>query len=478
MKNQEFSDEEIDKILSAIENNQSPFLDIEDIEDIFDILAEDRDVDSADILSQYALKLYPESSSIILIRVSTLIDLHRLSEAETLLQYLEKIDSDNPDISVYYGYISLRKGNENDACKYFEKAIEACDDDEYQHINKEIGLNLNMMGHFDMAMSFLTRYLEQNPDDDSVMFEKAYALEKLGKLEESIEEYEKLLKTNPFQDMAWFNLGILYSMKNDDENAINAYKTAISIRPDYPEPHFNLGNIYFSRNDYYAALFHYTEYASLYDNYLRENVVFQFIGECWNELHILDLAQRSFKLALEYLPDDADAWYGLAINHLKSFEPKEAIVNLNRAIDIDPDVADYYFTRADALSILNGNTDKERFQDLFTGLRLQPELVRAWIKLIKIVMCENDGMIVDTQTPLLLIKEVRKDFESTPAIDFVEAIILAVSHEGVDAKAKKLMQKVLKESPETITEALKDIVVRATVKTTDDFYGVLKDFNK
>lgn len=123
--------------------------------------------------------------------------------------------------------------------------------------------------------------------------------------------FENVTKLNPNMELGFFNKAKAYEHYKDNEAALAGYNEAIKIRPDYPDALLNRGNIKQSLNDAQSALEDY---------------------------------QKAVKFVKE---KDAAMLYnsiGFALGNLRRFD--EAITNFNKAIKIDPNLAEAYNNRA------------------------------------------------------------------------------------------------------------------------------------
>lgn len=133
-------------------------------------------------------------------------------------EVLNRIESENPVIHYYLGYIHNKKGDSEKAKEYFNKANSLPEDYCFPYRLK--------------TANILNVALKLNPDDD-----KAYYY--LGNIfydkqpEKAIQYWEKAVDANPGLAMAWRNLGWgCYRHFNDYETAISNYEKAVEMNGD------------------------------------------------------------------------------------------------------------------------------------------------------------------------------------------------------------------------------------------------------
>ncbi len=113
-------------------------------------------------------------------------------------------------------------------------------------------------------------YLDKNPDEAKVEFEKALKLNSsevmahnnlgliymdAGDFAKAEEEYDKELEINPYYDHAYANKAILYYKEEKFEEALEAWEKTLEINPTYSEALYNLFVYYYQKQDKENALY-------------------------------------------------------------------------------------------------------------------------------------------------------------------------------------------------------------------------------
>jgi len=102
---------------------------------------------------------------------------------------------------------------------------------QYYHIAKR--LHRTFDERLDLAETYYRIALENNADNQDVIFYLAYLLDKReGNVEEAITLYEKLITLNPKESAAYNNLGLLYDHKGVYKKAYGYYKKALQLSPN------------------------------------------------------------------------------------------------------------------------------------------------------------------------------------------------------------------------------------------------------
>jgi tetratricopeptide (TPR) repeat protein len=81
----------------------------------------------------------------------------------------------------------------------------------------------------------------------------------MGRLQESIEQFQLALRSKPDLPETHNNLGIALVQAGRPEEAIEQYKQAISLKPDYDKAYFNLGNAYKAMGQHQEAIDNYRQ---------------------------------------------------------------------------------------------------------------------------------------------------------------------------------------------------------------------------
>lgn len=205
-----------------------------------------------------------------------------------------------------------------------------------------------------------TLYLEKNKPDDAIkMFDQAWrfdcgskwaclwkgiAWSQKEEMEKAKECYERALMIDPKFDLAYYNLGWAYlSGRNKDyKEAKRHFSMALQLNPDYKEASYAMGMTYAYQNDY--------ELAKVY------------LG-------------KAIKLDERYLT--GYKWRGIVNGEMK--KNQEAVLDFNKAIELDPQNPDLRIRRAKILCE-SGRLD-DAVSDLRFALSIKPDDSRIYLYL-------------------------------------------------------------------------------------------------
>ncbi len=136
-----------------------------------------------------------------------------------------------------------------------------------------------------------------------------------------IRELQQTVWKNPEDARAYLNLGKEYSRQEQFPEAIKAYQRAIALEPGLDEAYAAMGAAYFNQKNYAAALPWMQKRVQIApDDSLR-----QFdLGNVYLQLKRYDDAIASYRLAIDNSYSFDEAWYTMAICHIRAGRMDEA----------------------------------------------------------------------------------------------------------------------------------------------------------
>ena len=171
------------------------------------------------------------------------------------------------------------------------------------------GLMLYQLGQLDEALAHLQRALAMNANNHVVQYATAMVLAAMGRGDEAQQHYRRSLQINPRHRPAHLKLAELLARSGQTAAAEEHVQQALTMRPDAPDALLILAGIEFNRQRYRAAL---------------------------------DL----FRRVADRRPGSARAWSGIGAALYYLGEPDEALRHLDRALALDPSLAEARNNRA------------------------------------------------------------------------------------------------------------------------------------
>jgi superkiller protein 3 len=163
-------------------------------------------------------------------------------------------------------------------------------------------------GEYLRALKLFPRHLDG-------LYNIAVVCTRLGQRDEAIGYYKEYLALQPGSADVWTQLGVLYDEAGQVAEARVAYGKALEIDPKFGRAHHNLGVLFKEQGDWNQA-----------------------------EKHL----QQFVELAEAAGERNGEAYYSLGVFYLNRLQPKNAKVQLQRALDTDPSSALFNNAMGDA----------------------------------------------------------------------------------------------------------------------------------
>ena len=180
-----------------------------------------------------AYKIAPESPEIIYNMMNSYFLLKDYEKAQAFARILLSVDKDNKDALWIFGFVSLERGKENDAMKYFEKLYAGFKTKE-EYIKNSRYL-------------FAVSYLELKKNRFNLAIRDLEILKGL---------FTKSDYANPLLKRSYLMLGEAYTAIGNYTDAFQIYKGLTEIDKNFPVSYLKLSLISFSLKDYSDFLYY------------------------------------------------------------------------------------------------------------------------------------------------------------------------------------------------------------------------------
>ena len=184
------------------------------------------------------------------------------------------------------------------------------------------------------AIDEYVKLVDIKGNDYNSYFKIANLLNDLGQKNEAIEMLENLVKTKPDSYEGTILLGELLCEQSRFKEAENIYQEALKYRPFDFDLYYNLGIVYTLLSDFQMAKEMYEKAATI--NHLAYGANYS-LGQIALMQGDLDIAEKYFKTSL-YDELESRSYYQLAKIYVLKNEKDMAIIFLNKAIEIEPEL--------------------------------------------------------------------------------------------------------------------------------------------
>ncbi len=198
------------------------------------------------------------------------------------------------------------------------------------------------------------------------------ALDKQGRLDEALRQFQEALKEKPGYAEAYNNLGVVLDEQGRLDEGISQYLQALKLKPNFADAHNNLGAALDKQGRVDQAADHYQQALRLNPDHAAAHYN---LGAALGRQGRLDDAIREFQTVLQLQPNSADAYNNLGVTLDKQGRLDEAITQYQAALKLKTDYAMAHFNLGIALS-RKGQLD-EAVREFQQALRLKPDFAEA-----------------------------------------------------------------------------------------------------
>jgi tetratricopeptide (TPR) repeat protein len=196
---------------------------------------------------------------------------------------------------------------------------------------------------FDRAEQQSRKALELNPKNIEAHCTLAYALERKGMLEESVNHLLEAISLDPNLPDASYNLGQAMVRQGKLDEAIGHFSLVIQLEPEHPKAHGNLGSILLAKGMFKEAKTYLTEAVRLDSGNAEARYSLALVLADQREL---GQALVHYSEAVRIRPDidiSSALHYLLAMNYGEARQYNEAVLSAQKALDLARSAGDKKF---------------------------------------------------------------------------------------------------------------------------------------
>ncbi|MEO6188533.1 MAG: tetratricopeptide repeat protein [Ginsengibacter sp.] len=379
--------EEIKELLLQYNNFRTGkkfnFIEEDGFERIIDHFDESDDIPAALEAADFAVEQFPYSASLLIKKSDLLIATRRYSEALSILEKAELLDSTDINLYILKTDAHLALDNHQVAAQILEDAIVIFHGEERIELLFELADVYDDYEDFDKVFNCLKLILEQDNTNEEALYKICFWTDYTGRNEESIELHLKIIDENPYTHLAWFNLGAAYQGLKLYEKAIDAYRYAIAIEEKFDYAYRNIGDAYIRLHKYREAI---EALQKVLELAMPEEVIFEALGHCYEKLKNQAQARFHYRKASHLNSSDSHLYYKIACTYMQEGYWESALKNLENAMRINRSQPDYHFALAKCFIHLDRIKDAVIHFSNF--IKARPKNSNGWKELIK---CLHDA---------------------------------------------------------------------------------------
>ncbi|MGH2666347.1 tetratricopeptide repeat protein [Flavobacterium sp.] len=320
----------LSKFESMLKTNKVLFFDSEEFEDI---ILHYMDIGKSS-LAKKALKLaleqHPKSTGLKLVQVEMLVFDDKLDVAEKMLNELYAIEPTNEEVYIQKANIYSKRDNHEKAVELLRIALKYTDD--YADVYNLIGMEYLFMDDLELAKENFIKCLEEEPEEQSNLYNVIYCFEFLEQNQEAIDFLTNYINQNPYSEIAWHQLGRLnYGLKRYEE-ALTAFDYATLIDDSFMGAFMEKAKALERLKRYEEAIENYTETIRLDD---PTSYALLRIGKCYEKLGNEVEALKFFNQTVHEDPLLDKGWIAITDFYFRKKNYAKALYFANKAIAID-----------------------------------------------------------------------------------------------------------------------------------------------
>ena len=204
---------------------------------------------------------------------------------------------------------------------------------------------------YDKALADFDKALSIRSNLESVLTNRGNIYRQQKKYDKALADYDKAIAIKA-SEFAHNNRGNAFFSIGKNAEALADYNKAIALAPNYDKGYGNRGAVYFRMGKHDEALADFNKALALnpdYDDaYMNRGVIRSIKGDFAN-------AQTDYTRFLQKNPTHHQSLHWRGIAFLNTEKPQAALQDFDKAIQIFPQQAEYYFNRSKAHKALKQN---------------------------------------------------------------------------------------------------------------------------
>ncbi len=293
------------KFEAMLERKEFYFMDIYQIEELYEFYRLNSQTNLCEELLDYAIKVYPDVPFFYEYRFNYLTNKDKYEEALAWIEYSIGYFGNNYSFLMLKGLALRNLERYGEAIDWYLYVVELNVEDRSEIYLKIAECHLELGNHDDSLHYYVLAFREKNPKvqsnicRDSKILDFSFA-EKL---------LSQILEIDLFYAEAWYHLALLYYNQNKYKDALKAIDYAVALDEENMDYLIEKVHILIGLEQYEEALKLLFQ-IRLLDDY--NSYILFAIGVCYHNLGLYDDGRRYFKKCINIDEEFIDAYHGLA----------------------------------------------------------------------------------------------------------------------------------------------------------------------
>jgi len=328
--NSEETQSSITKFERMLKTNLIYFFDSQEFEDIIVHYLGFGENQLAKKALKMGLEQHPTSHELLLLQSEVFIIDEKYDAALKLLDYVEKLNPLDEEISLQKASIASKNGDHEASIKFLNKALELSEDP--LEIWNLLGMEHLLAEEFEEASYFFKNCIKDNPQDYSALYNLLYSYDHLNKINESITVLNEVLEIDPYSEVAWHQLGLVLLKKEQHKEALSAFDFAIISDDTFTGAYIEKGKLLETTGRINEAIDNYEIALNTND---PSAFVFLSIGRCHETLGNSEIAVSFYLKAIHLEPSNENSWISLIEFYISLKQHKKAKDYFKRALEVN-----------------------------------------------------------------------------------------------------------------------------------------------
>ncbi len=348
---QESEDQSYDlQLIQAFEEGQNSgemrYFDSEEFEEITSYYLAVEDTENARDAISHGLDQHPGHSDLLLMNSRVLLHEGKLNQALNQLDELLLEQQDNDELWALKAEVYSELLEHDLAILYYQKALEVCDPDNRAYYQVEVAHEQIMKNDAEAAGRTLKMCLRSYPDYEPAYTSLFVLANANDEVQGALAYFKRLTDKNPYNKLAWYSMGLCYKQLDLHEESVHCFDLVLTIDEDFYEVYMDLANAYMAMEWWGKAL---EALKTARKSYNDPTQILYLRAECYFHQERYNKSLFCFRKVAHYLPDHAEAWFGIGLCLHELGHSKEGLAHLNHALSLDSESFDMRLGKANML---------------------------------------------------------------------------------------------------------------------------------